>query len=157
MGISGAPLQSAFEAFARRLARHLSRGQAGPADEGVPCSQGADNGRVRHLTIRQGVGYRVLQPGVRQVREGQHHTDLEQGLRRLERDSGRHRDNYSQPRQAKGQASGRPPHIAPIPDINIGGDICGTRAGQIQSGENAQYQICIDSCQVRQKRQIALV
>ena len=37
------------------------------------------------------------------------------------------------------------------------GDICGTRVGQIQSGENAQYQICIDSCPVRQKRQIALV
>ena len=49
----------------------------------VYLAQGADSGRVRHLALRQGVCDGVLQPGIGQVREGKHHTDLEQGLRRL--------------------------------------------------------------------------
>ena len=47
-----------------------------------------------NLAVRQGVGYRVLHPGVSEVRERQHHTDVEQGsLRTGERAAGRHGDN----------------------------------------------------------------
>ena len=49
-----------------------SRAQPGPADEGLPGTQGASRGRIRHLALRPGVGHRLLHPGVRPLRTWQH-------------------------------------------------------------------------------------
>ena len=46
-----------------------------------PSPKGAGGGRVRLLALRPGVGHRPLHPGVSPVRAGQHHPDIEQGLR----------------------------------------------------------------------------
>ena len=43
-----------------------------------------------NLALRPGVGHRLLHAGVSPLRTGQHHPDIEQGLRRVGRASGRH-------------------------------------------------------------------
>ena len=55
----------------------------GPADEGVSGSQGPRRGRIRYLALRPGVGHCLLHPGISSIRKGQHHPDLQQGLRRV--------------------------------------------------------------------------
>ena len=55
-------------------------------------AQGAGRGRIRHLALRPGVGHRLLYPGVRPLRTGQHHSHFQQGLRRMGRTAGRQRD-----------------------------------------------------------------
>ena len=59
------------------------RAQPGPEDAGLPVAQGAGGGRVRHLALRPGGRHRLLHAGVSPIRAGQHHPDIEQGLRRV--------------------------------------------------------------------------
>ena len=55
--------------------------QPGPQAAGLPGAQGAGGGRVRHLALRPGGRHRLLHAGVGPLRTGQHHLDLQQGLR----------------------------------------------------------------------------
>ena len=67
----------------------LTEGAAGVFGNGQ--AQKAKNETALIARLYQEIGHRLLHPGVSPVRAGQHHPDIEQGLRRVRRTARRHR------------------------------------------------------------------